>query len=844
MTAKEEDDLPTRAEVEQIINDERIPWDVRRDLALQYLDYIEDEDPDEVGFASDEDKNGFRDAVKSQMKISEGDINGNNFWGGMLSDTQLVNSLEDSVQVAYGNAKGYVDKFAEEGRQANQKANADARAGLDQMAAKASPTNPAAETSDQILDFGNPSFHNIEIFVPLYNRSVAVVGGGTPADTKQLRELYDQQRKIPFGKFAAGADEFTKLRDAVATSSGDVSGEMKKNLGGWEGAAADQARTYQQNYEAKTKVVSDGADHAAVAMMTAAASVAKFCRDKADWMIKASCDRLGEVTAQDLDRIIRIAELGSNASQDDFKHCSKFLDQQSRDMINDENCDLDDDTINHIIEQVKIYLKGTFNDFYTKYLNDFRTMCTNTHTAVAGAWQGLTDFFSKLEENPFVNLDSAAGSSDGGFKSGGGSDTGGGGRTGGPGPGPGPGTGGGGGGDTTPISDTKPPAPPAPPDPNINPVTDKPLEVDPETGEAYPIDPRTGEAIKPEGPETVTVEQGDHKISMAEPGKDGKMGISVDDGTGHPKDYKLDFGDSKPLPDGTPGRGPGGDAAGGAIHRDTAERQDAAQAGDQAFKPGPDGKIHIEDGNLKITAERPDGPDGPTCVTIDDGSGKPTTYTLGEDESNAKTAAGTVGNPAADTRPDAAAVPGGRHATEAIPSQPAEAVAREQAAAAGQPAGAHGPGESASHGGEPVARAHEVPASGAADAPAVPAEQQTAPAAASESTSPQSLSDPFGNDGLGEASDPAGTGGGGASVPSTSGLGSAPGGSGDQVAASMGGMGMMGGGMMGGAGAGGGGEDQQRTSSGYRVDGGLFDTATSSSRISGSLDDDGVIGFR
>lgn len=836
MTAKEEDDLPTRAEVEQIINDERIPWDVRRDLALQYIDYIEDEDPDEVGFASDEDKNGFRNAIKSQMKISEGDINGNNFWGGMLSDTQLINSLEDSVQVAYGNAKGYVDKFAEEGRQANQKANADARAGLDQMASKATDTNPAAETSDQILDFGNPSFKNIEIFVPLYNRSVAVVRGGSPADSKQLRELYDQQRKIPFGKFAAGADEFTKLRDAVATSSGDVSGEMKKNLGGWEGAAADQARTYQQNYEAKTKVVSDGADHAAVAMMTAAGSVAKFCRAKADWMIKASCDRLGEVTPQDLDRIIRIAELGDNASQDDFKHCSKFLDQASRDMINDDDCDLDEETINHIIEQVKDYLSGTFNPFYTQYLKDFTTMCANTHAAVAGAWQGLTDFFSKLEENPFGNLDAAAGSSNGGFKTGGGSDSGGGGRTGGAGPGTG-----GGGGSTTPIGDTKPPAPPEIPDPNINPVTHKPLEVDPQTGEAYPIDPRTGEAIKPEAAETVTVEQGDHKISMAEPGEDGKMGISVEDGTGQPKDYKLDFGDSRPLPDATPEHGPGGDAAGGAIHRDTAERQEAAQAADQAFKPGPDGKIHIEDGNLKITAERPDGPDGPTRVTVDDGSGKPTTYTLGEDTPNAKSAA--VG-PTTDSSPDAAA-PVGRHATEAAPGQPVEAVAKEHAEASSQHGGGHQPEppqQSGSHGAQQYAAA----SADTMDAPAAVAEQQTAPAAASESTSPQSLSNPFGDDGPDGASDPAGAGGGGASVSSTAGLGSAPGGGVDQTAQPVAGMGMMGGGMMGGAGAGGGGggDDQQRNSTAYRVDGGLFDTATSSSRISGSLDDDGVIGFR
>ncbi|MEQ0559899.1 WXG100 family type VII secretion target [Amycolatopsis sp. NEAU-NG30] len=102
--------------------------------------------------------------------------------------------------------------------------------------------------------------------------------------------------------------------------------------------------------------------------------------------------------------------------------------------------------------------------------------------------------------------------------------------------------------------------------------------------------------------DVLKVKQGDRTFEMTEPDHDGRMDIKVGDGHGDPKDFKLDWSADDP------------------------------QRTDDAHHPGPDGKIHIEDGDLKITAERPDGPDGPTVVTVDDGSGTPTTYTLGEDD--------------------------------------------------------------------------------------------------------------------------------------------------------------------------------------------------------------------
>jgi hypothetical protein len=115
------------------------------------------------------------------------------------------------------------------------------------------------------------------------------------------------------------------------------------------------------------------------------------------------------------------------------------------------------------------------------------------------------------------------------------------------------------------------------------------------------------------------VKQGDKTFEMTEPDHDGKMDIKVGEGDGPAKDYKLDW--------------PDGDAA-----KTDVDPQGTGDPGkpdaDGAYHPGPDGKIHIEDGDLKITAERPDGATGPTVVTVDDGTGKPTTYTLGEDDTS------------------------------------------------------------------------------------------------------------------------------------------------------------------------------------------------------------------
>lgn len=157
-------------------------------------------------------------------------------------------------------------------------------------------------------------------------------------------------------------------------------------------------------------------------------------------------------------------------------------------------------------------------------------------------------------------------------------------------------------------------------DPNADdPNADDPNADDPSVDPLLPTTPPTGD----EQQETVTIEQGDHKISVTSPDGQGQVTVTVDDGSGTPKTYNLNFGGPDAAVGPGPGQAPptqgppGSDAAPGVPGSDG-----------EALQPGPDGKCVIEDGDLKITAERPEGQPDTVLVTVDNGTGEPTSYNL------------------------------------------------------------------------------------------------------------------------------------------------------------------------------------------------------------------------
>lgn len=404
-----------------------------------------------------------------------------------------------------------------------------------------------------------------------------------------------------------------------------------------------------------------------------------------------------------------------------------------------------------------------------------------------------------------------------------------------------------------------------------NPVTGKPLEIDPATGKPYPIDPSTGEPIKDVGDDqdTTTVKQGDKEISMTEPSKTGEMTVGVDDGKGGTKNYRLDFDPENPPQDGKEGKdgqSVGGGAAGYGPQGSGGKDAPGGKAGpeDEVHVPGEDGKIRIKDGDLEIVAEQPLGPDGATVVTVDDGTGEPTTQILGDKEDvdeykrllnedqqrltgyredlegreNVSKSEWDELRKAEDSfRERGGGLPDddGKHAEKVSDGQPAGAEERSEPKSVFDEAEK----ESKSSGGLGKSAFDEAKAAGGGGAGASGFSGGGGGAAGGVGGSVADL-EQGARSGVGA---PPGSGGAGVAAAPGAGTGAEP------AAASSGarggaGGGMMGGGMMGGGmGAGGGGDEQRGGNSAYQVHGGLFEPEVDEgpfgvARISGSLNDE------
>ncbi|WP_199434384.1 WXG100 family type VII secretion target [Qaidamihabitans albus] len=696
-------------------------------------------------------------------------------------------------------------------------------------------------TSDELFDLAEPALAVFQEFIPI-DAEIPTDSRGVegPLDFQaDIQKRFDEQRGIDFQKFL---DEAARLREAHGVLEElQRTGESSLNslYKDWTGAGADASyQKYSEDIAPNTATLLEYLSGGAEVIETAVQTIYEACKAKADEVLALHSATVGSATPDMARKVVTLAN-GDFDSQDQVLEVAAWVDAECGSnleaTIRADDCDLNQENKTVTITECKKWIRQSFNvDFYGnsgaqgRYLR-FKQICDDTLEAVDTAWETLNNYLKEYENEfpestgrPEVPGPQGPGEQQPSTPSapqGPGGPSGGGPSGGGP-------SGGGGGTPPPPEMDKPEAETPEAGAPGKNPVTGEDLELNPETGEPYPIDPATGEAIKDtgDGQDTVTVEKGDHKLELTEPDADGKMGISVDDGSGEPKDYQLDFGEEGPSEEGQgEDFGPQGE-------------------GDEVHRPGPDGKIHIEDGPLRITAEQPDGPDGPTVVTVDDGNGEPTTYTLGEAEGQG--GAGGAGGgmprerigtmPAAGENPftarggpdggapDVGVPAGGDGAAAAAPGagggpSGADTVAAGAAGAAGSGAGGGAVGAGVGGGGGDMSGAPA--ASGAGDA---------------------------GGDALNAGAQ---SGVGTDSASSGAGLGAAPGGMAEPMAAASpqggaggggGGMGMMGGGMgaMGGGGGGQGGGDQERSNP-YRIDGGVFDTGGAASRISGSLDDDG-----
>jgi uncharacterized protein YukE len=726
--------------------------------------------------------------------------------------------------------------------------------GKTQLDGKQPPASGGAgtKTSDELFDAAAPALQVFQTFGSLLAKIPDDCRGQTrPLDfANDIQKRFDEQRGISFENFLADADHFKTGSTTVDQTIKDTGTALGTLFHSWSGSGANAASdNYNDQILPKANKLVQTLENANEATTTAVSTVFQLCKGKADAVANMYTNEVGKADYAMAQKVVAVAN-GEHGGKDDLKQIAGWMDLNFGtnlvDTLNDDGCCDDDDIKQHGQDLAKQWVQNQFNpDMWDRLYKGFDKTCKDTLDLVNQAYDALDGVMGKIK-NEFEGAAPPSQqppgptqpSGSGGQGSHGGTGSGGGGSSSVPATPATPAA-------TTPSATTGPAAqdPAAVADAakkeaadGTNPLTGKPLEVNPATGQPYPIDPKTGEAVKDAGADqdTLTVQQGDHKLEMSEPDKDGKMDIKVDNGTGQPKDYKLDWGDGKEaaVTGGAAGVGPQG-------------TQGGTPGADGTYRPGPDGKIHIEDGNLKITAERPDGPNGPTVVTVDDGSGTPTTYTLGEGDSKDSAVGpekldGTAhpSGDAAAAKPDVTTMPA-----------PADGVTPTHGTGADLGGGGTDQAAAAASAGQPAAAADVSTGSSGADlVTSTDPGQQTVPAAGgADSLGPVGSAILGGTEGTvsGSLGDPASLGTGavtGSALPQAA-LGAQPMGAADPTqAANGGGLGSMSGlsGMMGGMGAaGGGGEDHERGSRAYRIDGGIFNSSGSGGRISGSLDDDG-----
>ncbi|MEU0469173.1 hypothetical protein ABZ215_34665 [Amycolatopsis sp. NPDC006131] len=631
--------LPTIEEVRQLVDDPGIDDETKRTLLVRYFDAIGDVDPVVYGFANENEKKELLESYQDRFGFTDRDLQDGAF-----------------AYDAYSAAQGKHDANMQAAREAQARAVDDGKARLDSL--KGSDTSPGAANSNEILDAGVPGLDSFRVWLPVYSRARAVAAPGLPDfRLQELIDRYDEQRDIPFDKFAAGVTEIVQVRESVADAAPSQNSAMQALFGSWEGDGKSAAAASWTKFGDGVRAVEQSLEHAADVVNRTIAAVAGSCRDKASWVLQYAFQTWPQqqgLTAQDTSRLAGIAELGRNASADDFKHFIPFLlGQQSPlagQLLVGSSFGMSDELLDAVQSWAKSWL-AEFCRWFAGFVGEFQTMCENTRVAVAAQWSALNTELQQVPDNPFAAVGEAAPvpARSSGAGGAGGSGGGAAGSAGGAGP-----TGLAGGAGATP-----PLAPPV---------------VPPAVPPAAPV---------PDEQDTLTVQRGDSKLELTEPDQTGRMAIKIDNGDGQPKDYQLTWGTPDPA---TP-----------------------------AYTPAADGKIHIDDGPLHITADRPAGETGPTVITLDDGTGTPTTYTLGEEP----TAPGGPGSvPGAPTTYPLGEEPTARPATPGAAGS-APGLSTDPAQRLGATGALGGPGQSAGAADfAPLADGAQRPVAGGSNDPA------------------------------------------------------------------------------------------------------------------------------
>src|SRR5690606_35622579 len=410
--------------------------------------------------------------------------------------------------------------------------------------AQAPGTTGGVQNSDELFDLGETALEVFEQFVPIDEEAPGDcrhIDGPINLQT-DIEERFNEQRGIDFQKFL---DQAQKLRDAHATLR-ELHETTESNLNSlykdWTGPAANASyQKYSEDIAPNSNELLEYLEGGADVIEAAVQTVYEVCKSKIEQINDLYTPTVGSAVPDIARKVMTLAR-GEVEDQEQILEVAAWVDAETGSnieaTIRADDCGLNEENKVMTVNQCKEWVQTSWNtDLYDHLYKDFTRICDDAKEKVDEAWGELNEYFkgytSEFPEGGDLGLEGPdTGNPDSGQRT------------------PTGGGGGGGGGGTSPSTSTPPPIP----EPDLpgsgqpkNPVTGEDLEIDPETGEPYPIDPETGEAIKDLGSDrdTLTVEKGDRTFEMTEPDEDGEMEISIDDGSGEPKEYKLDFGDGE-----------------------------------------------------------------------------------------------------------------------------------------------------------------------------------------------------------------------------------------------------------------------------------------------------------
>ena len=664
-------------EVQTLLDDPFVDADTKEHLLAAYIrenvdgfPYIEPEDlPDDVKQYYD------------QYKLRGGDF-----------DQGSLDDVYDDAQ-AESDERGYSAGLAQDEIDQNTST-------LDGLQAPQEGQSTGVESSDEIFELARPALKVFENFLPVNDKVPGdSLGRYGKIKMEDITKRYEEQLGISFAKFLDDAKRVRTAHQKLSELDTGTQAELNNLYKSWTGPAANAS--YQHYSDKISPNVSDLLDYLSESpgmIDTAVQNVFAECKSKADTVMSLYQPTLGSATP---DIAMKVVELANSADdRDKIMEVAAWVDSvcgsNIENTIRDDDCGLNDENKEYVQRECKKWIRDSFNQDLHEYLYaTFKQTCDDTLEAVDSYYEQLNDYLGEYENKfeaasatpppgtgttPPPGTQPGTGTTPPPSTPGGSSP----GATtpsgsmppvstppstpgaGGPGSG-GPGSGGPGSGPGSTPAPATPTIPEVPTPGQTTPSGTTPSGTDPTdpTGQGpggqdpSGTDP-TGHGPGGHGPggqdpgdlppgttpgqeETVTIDDGDHSISVTSPDGQGQVKVTVDDGSGHPKTYTLDFGDGD-----TPGSG----------DQQSFGPQGTGGTPDQPIQPGEDGKCVIHDGDLTITAERPDGSSDTVKVTVDDGSGHPTSYNL--DYSGDEPQATQQGHPQSGPQPSEAQAMYGR----------------------------------------------------------------------------------------------------------------------------------------------------------------------------------------